>query len=40
MVPFECDKCIFVKLRGRDAAATVQDKYLWELIRRMNLVSF
>ena len=41
MTPFECDWCIFRKLRGEEPdPKSVQDKYLMVCVRRMNLDAF
>ena len=41
LVPFECDMCIFRKLKGRDIIKdSYQDQLLSVMIRRMNLDAF
>ena len=41
MVPFECDRCIFVKLKNRSPLlSSSQDKLLLIMIRRINLDAF
>ena len=41
MTPFECDKCIYRKLKGRDPIPlSNQDSLLMLMIRRMNLDAF
>lgn len=41
MLPFECDTCIFIKLKGRAPTRELQmDKLLLINIRRMNLDAF
>ena len=41
MTPFECDWCIFRKLRGEEPdPRSVQDKYLMVCVRCMNLDAF
>ena len=41
MTPFECDGCVFRKIRGmRPVSKRQQDQFLLELIRRANLDAF
>ena len=41
LVPFECDSCIFIKLKGRNVSVDSQkDDLLLRCIRRVNLDSF
>ena len=41
LIPFECDQCVFVKLRGnRPMERDPRDKLLMACIRRMNLDAF
>ena len=40
MVPFECDQCVFFKLKGRRPSSSEQDKLLLIMIRRINLDAF
>ena len=41
MCPFECDTCIFRKLKGRNSKSSSEsDKLLLEFIRRANMDAF
>ena len=41
MCPFECDTCIFRKLKGRDSKSSSEsDNLLLEFIRRANMDAF
>ena len=41
IAPFECDLCIFIKLRGMHPYETIrEDKFLLSAIRRVNLDVF